>query len=139
MWWNLGELLHSELGACLSGLSPPLVILTCTLFAGALARSNQATEFEEVEVEITNESIRLSGTLTLPSGVGPHPCVVILRGHLMEKRDAEALGFRFLENMAHQLAQHGIVVLRCDSQAISQQQNRKTRRFRFCAVALKYA
>jgi dienelactone hydrolase len=91
-----------------------LVILTCALFAGALARSSQAAEFEEVEVEIPNESIRLSGTLTLPSGVGPHPCVVLLRGHLMEKRDAEALGFRFLENMAHQLAQRGIAVLRCD-------------------------
>lgn len=115
MWWNLGELLPSELGTCLSGLSLPLVILTCVLFAGVSARSNQAEEFEEVEIEIPNESIRLSGTLTLPSGVGPHPCVVLLRGHLMEKRDAEALGFKFLETMAQQLAQKGIAVLRCDS------------------------
>jgi dipeptidyl aminopeptidase/acylaminoacyl peptidase len=114
MWWNFGELARSEPGISPFWMNLLLVILAFALSAVAAARANESAESEEAEVEFPNGSIHLSGTLTLPPGGGPHPCVVLLTGHGMETRDAEALGFKFLESMAQQLAQRGLAVLRCD-------------------------
>lgn len=114
MWRILSEPASTGPGGFRFGMSLVSVVLSLAVFAVAAVRSSQDGEFEETEVEIPNGSIHLSGTLTLPSGGGPHPCIVLLTGHGMEARDAEALGFRFLESMAQRLARRGLAVLRCD-------------------------
>jgi pimeloyl-ACP methyl ester carboxylesterase len=76
--------------------------------------------FEELAFEIINEPIRLSGTLTLPSATGPHPCVVLLAGSGAQLRDSDALGFKMYQVLAHYLAQQGIASLRYDKRGAGQ-------------------
>lgn len=71
--------------------NPTCQIVTVSLFAGLFGirmgaeqvapdLADNLSGFEELEVEIPNESRRLSGTLKLPSASGLHPCVLLLAG-----------------------------------------------------------
>jgi pimeloyl-ACP methyl ester carboxylesterase len=105
-----------------------IVVSLIGTFLGLGANASKASagsadglaSFEELAFEIINEPIRLSGTLTLPSATGPHPCVVLLAGSGAQLRDADALGFKMYQVLAQYLAQQGIASLRYDKRGSGQ-------------------
>ena len=69
---------------------------------------------EEVAVENKAAGLTLAGTLTLPSGAGPHPAVVLITGSGPQDRDEAVMGHRPFLVLADHLTRQGIAVLRCD-------------------------
>ncbi len=74
---------------------------------------------EEVIVENASAGIKLSGTLTLPRGAGPHPAVVLLTGSGPQDRDEALMGHRPFFVLADHLTRAGIAVLRCDDRGVA--------------------
>ncbi|MEM9859512.1 MAG: alpha/beta fold hydrolase [Bacteroidota bacterium] len=66
------------------------------------------------EVSFGTDSVLLSGTLTLPTGQGPFPAVVLVSGSGPQDRDSQILGFKPFKILADSLAEVGIAVLRYD-------------------------
>jgi uncharacterized protein len=73
------------------------------------------------QVEINTGEVMLSGTLCLPPGEGPFPCVLMIHGSGPLDRDENARQFRFIttklnvfNNIAEYLAPLGIASLRYD-------------------------
>ncbi len=72
--------------------------------------------YDAVEVSFENQAakVKLAGTLTLPRGEGPFPCVVMVTGSGPQDRDESLLGHRPFLVIADHLTRHGIAVLRYD-------------------------
>jgi pimeloyl-ACP methyl ester carboxylesterase len=72
--------------------------------------------YTEEEVTIPNEKagVRLSGTLTVPAGKGPHPAVVLISGSGPQNRDEEIMGHKPFLVLADHLTRSAIAVLRYD-------------------------
>lgn len=79
----------------------------------ALRRGPKASPLREAEVQFSNGSVRLSGTLILPRSAPPYPAVVMVHGSGAEGRWAN----RFL---AHRLAQAGVAALIFDKRGVGQ-------------------
>jgi len=77
--------------------------------------------YETIEVEFENESAgaTLAGTLTVPKGEGPFPCVVMVTGSGPQDRDEALLGHRPFLVIADHLTRHGIAVLRYDDRGVA--------------------
>jgi uncharacterized protein len=69
---------------------------------------------EEVVFENGVAKIQLAGTLTVPSGTGPHPAVILLTGSGPQDRNETVMGHRPFLILADHLSRHGIAVLRYD-------------------------
>ena len=78
----------------------------------------EAKEYREEEVTFKNGAITLAGTLTLPTGAGPHPAVVLISGSGGQNRDEELFGFKPFAILADHLTKQGIAVLRYDDRGI---------------------
>jgi alpha/beta superfamily hydrolase len=63
--------------------------------------------------------VTLAGTLTLPSGAGTHPGVVLITGSGPQNRDEALMGHRPFLVLADHLTRQGIAVLRCDDRGIA--------------------
>jgi fermentation-respiration switch protein FrsA (DUF1100 family) len=76
--------------------------------------------YREEEVAYDNKSagITLSATLTLPSGSGPFPAVLLVSGSGPQDRDESLLGHRPFFVLADYLTRHGIAVLRADDRGV---------------------
>ena len=72
---------------------------------------------EEMAVESV-AGVRLSGTLTLPQGAGPHPAVVLVSGSGPQDRDETLLGHKPFLVLADHLTRRGIAVYRYDERGI---------------------
>ena len=70
------------------------------------------------EVEFSNDTTKLAGTLTIPKGDGPHPAVVLVTGSGPQNRDEDIFGFKLFRVMADHLTRHGIAVLRYDDRGV---------------------
>lgn len=73
------------------------------------------------EVTYTNGTATLAGTLTIPSGAGPFPAVLLLSGSGQQDRNNEislAPGYRLFADLADALTRQGIAVLRVDDRGI---------------------
>jgi uncharacterized protein len=69
----------------------------------------------EVSIEnATDAGVTLSGTLTVPPGTGPFPCVVFISGSGQQDRDEAIFEHRPFAVLADDLARRGIASLRCD-------------------------
>lgn len=68
----------------------------------------------DVEISFGDESAPLHGCLTLPSGTGPYPCVVLLPGLTYGDRNEQIGPNMPFRDIAEQLSGHGIAVLRYD-------------------------
>jgi len=71
-------------------------------------------ETAEVSFENKQAGAKFAGTLTLPKGSGPFPCVVMVTGSGPQDRDEALLGHRPFLVIADHLTRHGIAVLRYD-------------------------
>ena len=72
--------------------------------------------YTEVEVgcENTAQHIHLAGTLTVPTGAGPFPAVLLITGSGQQDRDETLMGHKPFLVLADYLTRHGIAVLRVD-------------------------
>jgi uncharacterized protein len=84
----------------------------------APAESAPRPPFVEHEIAVTNGTVRLAGTLTVPSGAGPFPLVVMITGSGPQNRDEEILGFRIFQVSADRLARQRIAVYRYDDRGV---------------------
>jgi len=78
--------------------------------------------YREEEVKVVNEHanrpITLAGTLTLPTGEGPHPAVVLITGSGAQNRNEEIMNHRPFLVLADHLTRKGIAVLRMDDRGV---------------------
>ena len=80
-----------------------------------LARGLPPAEAPEgEEIVIRGEDCLLAGTLSLPEGEPPYPCVVLLTGSGLQDRDEYVMGFPVFSRLASILVPSGFAVLRCD-------------------------
>jgi fermentation-respiration switch protein FrsA (DUF1100 family) len=90
-----------------------ILLLTFSSLVSRLNGEPQEGHKEE-EAKFKNGDVTLAGTLTLPSKPGPHPAVILLAGSGEQTRNAEALGFKPFQVIAHHFAANGIASLRYD-------------------------
>lgn len=74
--------------------------------------------YETREVTFGHDGITLAGTLTLPSGKGPHPAVLLVTGSGPQDRDETIFGHKPFLVIADYLTRHGIAVLRYDDRGV---------------------
>jgi fermentation-respiration switch protein FrsA (DUF1100 family) len=76
--------------------------------------------YQEREVSFASrqEGVTLAGTLTLPSGTGPHPAALLVSGSGPQNRDEEVFGHRPFLVLADALTRRGIAVLRFDDRGV---------------------
>jgi dienelactone hydrolase len=77
------------------------------------AYSNPAS-FREKAVTIGDDEWKLPGTLTLPTGNGPFPVVILVHGSGPSDRDETVGGTKVFKDLAEGLASRGVAVLRYD-------------------------
>ncbi len=78
-------------------------------------------DVREIELTVSaDDGVPLSGTLTLPTGPGPHPAVLCLPGSGRVDRDSNAGRLRMAlgRTLAQTLARHGIASLRYDRRGV---------------------
>jgi uncharacterized protein len=74
--------------------------------------------YREEEVSFKSGDLGVAGTLTVPSGKGRHPAVILITGSGAHNRDEELMGFKPFRIIADHLTRHGIAVLRWDDRGI---------------------
>lgn len=72
-----------------------------------------------VSIETPSPRVRLAGTLTLPSGAGPFPAVVLVSGSGPQDRDETIMGHKPFLVLADHLTRAGIAVLRYDDRGVA--------------------
>ena len=60
----------------------------------------------------------LSGTLTVPNGIGPFPCAILISGSGQQDRDESLMGHKPFLVISDYLTKHGIAVLRYDDRGV---------------------
>ena len=78
-------------------------------FASAFAQG-----YKSKEISFKNDSITISGTLTLPKGVKRAPVAIIVSGTGKQDRDGTMAGHKLFRQIADYLSSRGVAVLRCD-------------------------
>lgn len=73
---------------------------------------------EEVAYDNAADQVRLSGTLTLPEGPGPHAAVLLVTGSGAQDRDETLVGHKPFLVLADHLTRQGIAVLRVDDRGV---------------------
>ena len=68
--------------------------------------------FKEREVTVGDGDWKLPGTLTLPTGKGPYPAVVLVHGSGLRDRDETAYSNKVFKDLAEGLAARGVVSVR---------------------------
>jgi pimeloyl-ACP methyl ester carboxylesterase len=77
------------------------------------------TEEEVTYENLSAEGVKLAGTLTLPSGDGPFPAVVLVSGSGPQDRNESLMGHRPFLVLADHLTRRGIAVLRADDRGVA--------------------
>jgi uncharacterized protein len=73
---------------------------------------------EEVTYQGGAADVRIGGTLTIPTGAGPFPAVVLIHGSGPNDRNETAFGHEIFKVLADHLTRSGIAVLRFDKRGI---------------------
>lgn len=76
--------------------------------------------YKEREITYVNKAddTKHAGTLTIPDGRGPHPCVLMITGSGSQDRDETIFGHKPFLVIADHLTRNGIAVLRVDDRGI---------------------
>jgi pimeloyl-ACP methyl ester carboxylesterase len=77
---------------------------------------------EDVTIKNEKFTIDLAGTLTIPSGKGPFPAVILITGSGAQNRNEELMGHKPFMVIADYLARNGIAVLRYDDRGVGKSQ-----------------
>ena len=103
------------------GMELPLTMKVVDQIKGPNRPQNPKAPFpyDAVEVEfVSNEHVTLAGTLTLPSGDGPHPVAVMITGSGPQDRDESLAGHKPFLVIADHLTRQGLAVLRYDDRGV---------------------
>ncbi len=102
-----------------SGLELPLVLGREKVIPPARPQEPKPP-FPYLAEEVTFQSgaITLAGTLTIPSGDGPFPAVLLITGSGSQNRDEEVFGHKPFLVLADYLTRGGIAVLRIDDRGV---------------------
>jgi pimeloyl-ACP methyl ester carboxylesterase len=104
------------------GLKSPLVLARSKgqVAAQAAKKLRLTPPYRESEVTFYNPvaKIKLSGTLTIPSGEGPFAAVALLSDSGPQDRDVELPGYHMFGMLADYLTRRGIAVLRFDDRGV---------------------
>lgn len=98
-----------------------LVYLFVFLFSANLMLS----ETIEQEIEFYNDSIKLSGTLSLPDTLNAHPAILLISGSGQQNRDEEIFGFKPFKIISEYLVKEGFAVLRYDDRGVGKSKNKR--------------
>jgi pimeloyl-ACP methyl ester carboxylesterase len=105
-----------------SGAKMPLVLKKTTKMSERRRPQTPKPPFpyrsEDVTYANKAAGIKLAGTLTIPSGTGPFPAVILLTGSGAQDRDETLLGHKPFLVLADYLSRRGIAVLRVDDRGI---------------------
>ncbi len=105
-----------------SGMTLPLVLkhIKKVQEAKRLQEPKKPYPYKEEEVAYENKKagVKLAGTLTLPSGKGPFPAVLLITGSGAEDRNETVFGHHPFLVLADYLTRRGIAVLRVDDRGI---------------------
>ena len=82
-----------------------------------------SAHWSERAIQIGAGDSALPGTLTLPTGTGPFPAVVLVHGSGPQDRDARVGDIRVFRDLAHGLAERGIASLRYDKRSFARPQD----------------
>ncbi len=77
---------------------------------------------EDVTFNNDQFNIKLAGTITIPSGKGPFPAVVLISGSGAQNRNEELMGHKPFLVLADYLTRNGIAVLRYDDRGVGKSQ-----------------
>lgn len=80
----------------------------------------QEVPYGSEDVEISGDGYTLAGTLTIPEGEPPFPCVVLLSGSGLQERNENVFGFEVFGTLADHLTRSGIAVLRFDDRGFAE-------------------
>lgn len=72
---------------------------------------------EDVRIEVAGAV--LAGTLLVPAGAGPHPCLLLVTGSGANDRDETVCGHTPFRTIAEYFAARGYAVLRCDDRGVA--------------------
>ncbi len=97
--------------------------------AGVSTRTQPIRNPTDTDVIIPGPGFNVSGTLTMPPGVGRlrHPSVVLVAGAGQGERDEVVAGVPIFAQIAGALAQQGFAVLRYDKRGVGQSGGRSER------------
>jgi pimeloyl-ACP methyl ester carboxylesterase len=71
-----------------------------------------------VSFDKDGKSISMQGTLSIPNGDGPFPCLVMITGSGPQDRDESLMGHKPFAVIAHELAQKGWATFRYDERGV---------------------
>lgn len=86
-----------------------------SIFQSQMLQNNCNYSVEELNFINQKDSVRLTGTLTIPDSVSPIAAVILISGSLPVNRDYESFHHRPFFVLADYLTRRGIAVLRYDS------------------------
>ncbi len=105
-----------------NGLKLPLLLKKTDKLSQAIRPQTPKPPFpyrtEDVTYENASGGVKLAGTLTIPSGAGPFPAVLLLTGSGAQDRDETILGHKPFLILADYLTRRGIAVLRVDDRGV---------------------
>lgn len=99
-------------------MSRTLKVCACVVAVIAQLPAGASGHNRDEIVSFQSGAITLTGTVSLPSGPGPFPAVVLLSGSGPQGRDSEVGGFRPFKLIADHFAERGIAVLRFDDRGV---------------------
>ncbi len=73
---------------------------------------------KEVSYDNTPGGTKIAGTLTIPTGDGPHPAVLLISGSGSQDRDGTLSGHKLFLVIADHLSRRGFAVLRVDDRGV---------------------
>lgn len=90
------------------------LLSSCAMFASKIV---------EEEITFYNGKLKFGGTLTLPTGEGKFPLVILISGSGQQNRDEEIMGFKPFADIAMHLSSAGYAVFRYDDRGVDSSKN----------------
>jgi len=84
------------------------------IYAYSAPSYSDITSFDEVEITVGEDQWKLPGTISIPKGEGPFPCVILVHGSGPADRDETVGANKPFKDIAWGLASNKIIVLRYD-------------------------
>lgn len=91
------------------------------------SRKIERLPYNSEDIEITNNGLKLAGTLTFPKAAGKYPVLIMVTGSGAQNRDEEIYGFKIFKKISDSLTRAGYAVLRYDDRGIGGSEDKPER------------
>lgn len=98
----------------------PVLILIGLLHCciAGIAQKSEKFSVDSLEYSVDKDSIRYGVTLTIPSGAGPFPAIILITGSGQQDRDETIYQYKPFATIAAYLSEQGYLVMRVDDRGI---------------------